>query len=222
MLGSLVIKAQLADSLRDLFRHQYSIDARLESRNSFINNELISVSGVRLGLAFQRKLKFGFGFSWLKTQGSGWLKTNIQKDFYTVNTLGQNDTISKYLKLAYMCFYADFVFFKIKRWQLSVPIQLGIGAVWFQEGKNYTFRKTDRKSPLFIYEPGITVQYKVFRWAGVGADVAYRFAVQNNNKTGERLSSPSLTFKALFWFDQLFYELFPHSKITKKYGPAIW
>jgi hypothetical protein len=211
--------AQLTDSLRELFRHPYSIDARLESRNSFINNKLISVSGVRLGLAFQRKLKFGAGVSWLKTAGNGWLKSNIKKDFYTVNAFGQTDTVSKYLKLAYLCFYADFVFFKIKRWQLSVPIQLGLGSLWFQENKNYSFRKTDKKHFLFLYEPGITVQYKIFRWAGLGTDVAYRFAMQ---KTGERLSSPSLTFKALFWFDQLFYEVFPNSKITKKYGPAYW
>jgi len=180
------------------------------------------VSGIRLGLAFQRKLKIGAGISWLKTQGNGWLQTDIKRDFYSTNAFGKTDTITKYLKLAYVCFYADFVFYKIKHWQLSVPIQLGCGSLWFQEGKNYSFKKTDRKSFLFLYEPGITIQYKLFRWVGLGADVAYRFAMQNSNKTGERLSSPSLTFKALFWFDQLFYEIFPESKLTKKYGPAYW
>ena len=219
---SVCLKAQLLDTLQDLFRHKYSIDARLESRNSFIDNQLTSVSGVRLGLAFQRKLKIGGGISWLKTEGSGWLKNNIRKDFYYTNAAGKTDTISKYLKLAYFCLYADFVFYKTKHWQLSVPIQIGLGSLWFQTQKTYTFRKSDQKHFLFLYEPGITVQYKIFKWAGLGTDVAYRFAMQNSKLTGKRLSSPSLTFKVLFWFDQLFYELFPKSEVTKRFGPSYW
>lgn len=219
---SLFGRAQLLDTLQDLFKHKYSIDARLESRNSFIDNQLVSVSGVRLGLAFQRKLKIGGGISWLKTQGSGWLKSNIKKDFYSTNPFGKTDTISKYLKLAYFCLYADFVFYKTKRWQLSVPVQVGLGSLWFQEEKSYVFRKRDEKYFLFLYEPGITVQYKVFKWAGLGTDVAYRFAMQDSKQTGKRLSSPSLTFKLLFWFDQLFYEVFPESEITKRFGPGYW
>jgi hypothetical protein len=215
-------RAQLLDSLHAILKHKYSIDARLESRNSFVNNKLISVSGVRLGVFFQRKLKIGFGISWLKTSGNGVLRTDIKKDFYVSNSFGKIDTVNKYLKLAYACVYMDLVFYKIKQWQLSIPLQFGFGNVWFEEGKKYSLKKTDKKYLMFLYEPGITVQYKITRWAGLGADVAYRFAFQNSKKTGERLSSPSLTFKALFWFDQLYYELFPKSAVTKKYGPAAW
>jgi len=216
-------EAQLIDTLKSIIKHKYSIDARLESRNSFVNNKLISVSGVRLGATFQRKLKLGIGISWLKTQGNSWLKSNIKKDFYSVNDFGKTDTTTKYLKILYGCVYADFVFYKIKHWQLSIPIQVGMGSVWFQQNeKSYSFNKSDQKYFLFIYEPGITVQYKLFKWVGFGADVAYRFAMHDSKKTGERLSSPSLTFKALFWFDQLFYELFAKSRLTKEYGPAYW
>jgi hypothetical protein len=215
-------KAQWMDSIRDIFRHGYSIDARIESRNSFVNNQLINIQGLRLGLSFNRKLKVGCGFSWLKADGLNWLKTNIKKDFYETNAIGKVDTISKFLKLSYVCVYADFVFYKTKRWQLSVPIQFGMGHLWFQTGKKFALRNRNPKYFLLLYEPGITVQYKIFKWAGIGADVAYRFALQDSKKTGERLSSPSLTFKVLIWFDQLFYELFPNSEITKKYGPGRW
>lgn len=215
-------KAQLLDTLQDLFRHKYSIDARLESRNGFIDNKLSSVSGVRLGLAFQRKFRFGLGVSWLKTQGSNWFREEISKDFYYANNSGGLDTVSKYLKLAYLCLYADFVFYKTKRWQLSVPIQLGFGKLWYQAGRNYVFSSRDPKYFLFLYEPGITVQYKIFKWAGLGTDVAYRFAMQNKKASGVHLSSPSLTFKLLLWFDQLFYDLFPHSEITRRFGPSYW
>ena len=207
-------ETQLVDSLRTLFKKKYSIDTRLESRNSFIDPELTSVNGVRLGLAFQRKLKLGFGVSWLKTP--------VSKRFYPQNEFGKIDTVKKYLKFMYLCFYADFVFYKTKRWQLSVPIQLGMGSVWHQQNRVYAFGVEEKKYPVVFYEPGITMQFKVLRWMGAGADVAYRFALQNANKTYVQLSSPSLSFKALFWFDQLFYELFPKSAITKQYGPCYW
>ena len=219
---SALCRAQLLDSLHYLFRHRYSIDARLESRNSFVNNNLISVSGIRLGVSFQRKLKLGFGVSWLRTAGRNFLKTDIQKNFYESNQKGGTDTLRKFLKLAYVCFYADFVFYKAKRWQLSVPIQLGLGGLWYQQEKHYVLKNKDPKNFLFIYEPGITVQFKIFKWIGVGTDVAYRFALQNSQKTGVKLTSPSLTFKLLFWCDQLYYELFPNSKLAKKFGPASW
>lgn len=207
----LLIKGQFADTLKEVFKYTKSIDARLESRNSFINNELISVNGARLGVAFQRKLRIGGGISWLNTI--------LPKSRINLNA----DTNSiQYFKFVYFCAYADFVFYRTKRWQLSVPIQAGFGASWFQSKQNYYWGNKDKKYALLIYEPGITAQFKVFKWFGLGADVAYRFTLKNNKKVGEGLSSPTYSFKILFWFDQLFYQTFPNSKITKRWGPAYW
>ncbi|MDP1802442.1 MAG: hypothetical protein Q8L81_13875 [Bacteroidota bacterium] len=209
-----VSNAQFLDSLHDIFNHKSSIDARLESRNSFIDNQIISVTGVRLGVAFQRKLRIGGGVSWLKS--------DFKKDFYSENELGKTDTITKFLKMAYLAYYVDFVFHKTKRWQLSVPIQAGTGFTWWKNDKRYLAREREKKYFFILYEPGITAQFKVFRWFGLGADVAYRFTLVNSKKIGEKLNSPTYSLKILVWFDQLYYELFPNSKFTKKKGPAVW
>ena len=201
-------KAQLLDTIRDFLKHKYSIDVRLESRASFINNELTSVSGVRMGLTFKRKLRLGAGLSWLKTDGYSWLKTNVTKDFEVLGSDGKLEIQKKYLKFVYACYYIDFVFHKTQHWQLSVPIQLGTGYLWFQENKKYSFGNSEQKYLLLIYEPGITLQYKAFKWLGAGADATYRFSLQDRKKTGVHLSNLSFTLKALFYFDYLFYELF--------------
>ena len=211
---SMFLKCQFLDTLHEVFKNKSSIDARLESRNSFINNQIISVSGLRLGVAFQRKLRVGGGINWLKS--------DVKEIFYLQNENGKIDTISKYLKLTYLLYYIDFVFYKTKRWQLSTPIQAGTGLSWWQTNKTYTLNKSDKKYFLFLYEPGITVQYKIVKWFGFGADVAYRFALKNNKKIGENLNSPTYSFKLLFWVDQLFFMTFPQSKISIKYGPAEW
>ncbi|MDO9001240.1 MAG: hypothetical protein Q7W45_15860 [Bacteroidota bacterium] len=208
------VKAQFLDTLHEVFKNKSSIDARLESRNSFINNQIISISGLRLGVTFQRKLRVGGGVSWMKS--------SFSENFYLQNENGKIDTVLKYLKLAYLSYYIDFVFYKTKRWQLSVPIQAGTGFSWWQQNKTYSLNNPEKKYFLFLYEPGVTAQFKVFRWFGLGTDVAYRFTLKNNKKIGERLNSPTYSFKILVWFDQLYYELLPKSKITKKYGPPVW
>jgi hypothetical protein len=207
--------AQFLDSLNHTFRSKPGIDARLESRFSFFKNEVLTVSGVRLGVAYKRKLRMGGGVSWASN--------NYSETFYEHNALKkQHDTVLKYLKLGYMCYYIDFVFHRTKRWQLSVPIQAGAGFVWWQKESVYKWNTGDKKYFLLLYEPGITVQYKIFRWLGAGTDVGYRFVLKNNKKIGERLLSPTFSFKALFWPDQLFYQLWPEHKISKKFGPAEW
>jgi hypothetical protein len=221
----LASRAQYHDTLHEVFKHKSSIDARLESRYSFINNEIVSVTGVRLGVAFQRKLRIGGGISWLKS--------DYKSVFYPINPSGKKDTSERFLKFAYLCFYLDFVFYKTKRWQLSVPIQAGFGSLWFQKENAYDLTGSDRKYFLALYEPGITAQFKVFKWFGLGADVAYRFSAKNNSKIREDLRiahtkykvlawSPTYSFKVLIWFDQLYYQVFPNSKVTKRFGPAVW
>jgi hypothetical protein len=207
------VNAQLMDSIPTLLRHKYSVDARLESRYSFINHAPISVSGVRLGLAFERKLRIGGGLSWLNSD----IMVDLPKQAGDQNVLQRN----RYMKFVYVSYYVDFVFHKTKRWQLSVPIQAGTGLSWYQDYKPYRLRGNNTKYLLLLYEPGITAQFKVFKWAGLGADVAYRFTLKNN-KVAESLNSPTYSFKILFWFDQLYYELFPESELAKKYGPAYW
>jgi hypothetical protein len=207
VLLSFGMKAQLLDTLQELFHQKYSIDARLESRNSFIDHQLVSVNGARLGLSFARKFKLGIGLSWLNSE--------VKSTRFTAEN-------PDYLKFGYIAYYLDYVFYKTKRWQLSVPIQAGTGMSWYQPDMTYHFKTKTPKYLLLLYEPGITVQFKVFKWAGLGADVAYRFTVRSGKDIDRRLSSPTYSFKLLFWFDQLFYDLFPASIITKEFGPSYW
>ncbi|MBA4239907.1 MAG: hypothetical protein C0448_04220 [Sphingobacteriaceae bacterium] len=210
---SLSIKGQFLDTFKVFLRSRPSIDARLESRYSFLNNNATKVSGVRLGLSFRRKLRVGIGYSWLDAKVSD--KKIITNDY------GKLITTDEFLKFGYVCYYADFVFHKTKRWQLSVPIQVGTGLYWTQYYDGEKTIKTKQRFLLF-YEPGITVQFKITKWCGLGIDVCARLALKNTKYVGEKLNSFVLAPKLLIWFDQIFYSIAPKSKITKKYGPAYW
>jgi hypothetical protein len=205
--------AQLLDSFKVIIKSKSSLDLRIESRYSFIDNSLARMLGVRVGVSYRRKLKLGCGVSWLNS--------DIKNSDYTLSETGILIYTPKYLKLAYFALYADFVFYKTQRWQLSVPLQTGFGASWFQSSYQFSMDK-NKKYFLMLYEPGISTQFKIFKFLGLGVDVGYRFAAKNNNSVGSRFSSPTYAFKIMFWADQLFYEVFPKSKLTEKYGPSVW
>jgi len=210
---SLTGKAQFLDTFKVFLRSKPGIDARLESRYSFFSNVATQVSGVRLGLSFRRKLRVGIGYSWLNG--------NVSDKIKKLSPTGSPLLLNNYLKFGYLCYYADFVFYKNKRWQLSVPIQVGTGLAWFQYYDNGQTVKSN-KHFLLIYEPGISIQFKAFKWCGLGLDIGYRFALKNTHNVGDKLNSLTVAPKLLIWFDQLFYTAAPKSKITKKYGPAYW
>jgi hypothetical protein len=97
-----------------------------------------------------------------------------------------------------------------------------MGSSWFQKEPHFSFSNKDSKYFLLLYEPGITTQFKVFKWLGFGTDVAYRFTLKNEKNIGENLNSPTYSFKILTWIDQLYYDFFPKSKLSIKYGPSFW
>ena len=206
-------KGQFLDTFKVFLHSRPSVDARLESRYSFFNHNATKVTGVRLGLSFRRKLRVGIGYSWLDAAISD--KKTITNDY------GKLITTDEFMKFGYVCYYADFVFHKTKRWQLSVPIQVGTGLYWTQYHDGEKIIKTKQRFLLF-YEPGITVQFKITKWCGVGIDVCARLALRNTNYVSNKLNSFVLAPKLLIWFDQIFYSSAPKSKITKKYGPAYW
>lgn len=197
------------DSIPSILKGKKSIDARLESRYSFIGGQVAGINGVRLGVTFSRKIKFGGGVSWLSSDPS-------------FQVTRQDGISREFLKFGYLCIYTDFVFHKTKRWQLSVPLQAGAGLVWMQQRRSFYMKGANEKFFFALYEPGITVQFKVFRWFGLGNDIAYRFVGKNNRYIPQRLSSPTYSFKLLFWPDQLFYELLPEHPLTQRFGPAYW
>ncbi len=210
---SFTIKGQFIDTFKVLLHSKPSITGGLESRYSFLNHTATKVSGVRLGLSFKRKLTVGIGYSWLDADV-------IDKKTIT-DDLGRLKIVDDYFKFGYACYYANFVFHKTKRWQLTVPIQLGTGMYWTQyQNENKTF--LSKKHFLLFYEPGITVQYKITRWCGLGIDVCARLALRNTKYVGEKLNSFILAPKLLIWFDQIFYMIAPKSKITQTFGPGYW
>lgn len=213
MLSSLSY-AQLFDSLNTALHGSKAIDFRFESRNSFINHDRIEVQSLKIGVTFGKRITFGGGYSWLKTP-------LYDKYTYTDTELHKDTVLNQRIRLNYICYYMDYIFYKSKRWQYSIPTQFGTGYMKFNW--NYKDINFQSKSFFFLYETGVTVKYKFFTWLGAGANVGYRFIVKNNKRITNKFNSPIYSIGVIIYWNQLALAVFPKNKLANKWlGPVEW
>ncbi|MDP2385849.1 MAG: hypothetical protein Q8M29_05735 [Bacteroidota bacterium] len=210
-----ILNAQFLDSLHVAFTGSKTFDFRFESRNSFVDHDRVEVQSLKLGVTFGRKISVGGGYSWLKT------KLYEKYTFYD-NELKSTVTINRWLRLNYICYYVDYIFYKNKRWQYSIPTQFGTGFAKFDH--NFvTGEKTKDKFMVFLYEPGVNVKFKIFTWLGLGGNIGYRMVFKNNKFLGKKLNSPIYSGGVIIYWDQLALAVFPKNKlVNKRLGPVEW
>ncbi len=207
------IKAQLIDSLKSSLQKKPGLDFNIETRNSFLLNDTVKFRGVKLGVSLGKKFRVGVTTNWLSSR-----VYNSVKYFYD----NSKDTSRGYFKMAYIGIYTEFVYHKTKRWQFSTPLQLSYGESWFQDSPRLKLRNKKNSQSMIIYEPTVAVQFKLLKWVGIAGNIGYRFVYHNDKKIISHLNGPIYTLNLNFMLDQLFFEIFPESEITKTYGPAEW
>lgn len=215
--GVLTARGQVMDSLRAGIDRKASFIFKLDTRNSFISNRRGEIFGIKLGVEFDKKLRVGGGVHWLTSP--------LTSDRIVTSSTGAPLTIPAYLQLRYLAYYVEYVYFKTKRWELSIPFQFGVGDTRYKYdhgGRPHI----DSKKIIAIYEPGVSTQFKIFRWLGVGADIGLRVMVINNKAIKENFNSPTYAFKLLIWYDELYKMAFPKTKLAKRLGASeneeIW
>jgi hypothetical protein len=201
--------AQVMDSLRSGFHRKSSFLFKIDSRNSFIYNRRGEIFGIKLGVEFDKQLRVGGGMHWL---------TSVLTSYRQVTSAsGKTETVTAYLELRYLAYFIEYIYFKTKRWELSIPFQFGGGYTRFSyDHQGRTFY--DNKKLIGIYEPGISTQFKIFRWMGVGADIGLRVMAVDNSITKHNFNSPTYAFKLLVWYDELYKMAFPNTKLAKRLG----
>lgn len=191
--------AQIEDSVVAALNKKPKPTFKIDSRNSFIADKHTSIVGLKAGADFGKTLRVGIGYHWLKT--------NVYKDFIHVNSSGLPDTTRGELKLNYLAYYAEQVFYRKNNWEFAVQFQFGIGNSrykYFYEGRKII----KDKRLVLIYEPAISGHYKIFKWLGVGGDVGFRLMLKNNQAIKENFNSPTYALRVIVWFPELYKVIF--------------
>lgn len=182
------------EELRNALKKKPRLEFRLDSRNTFISQDGVRVFGLKLGLSFDNKLTFGLGYNEL-----------LSKVKREATYGGEMHDVR--LGYSYISPYVDFIFYRDDRWELSIPVQIGLGETYYAaliDEKDITFAR----GFVLSYEPAITFQYKFLSYFGAGAGVGYRLMVIRNPAIKEDFTSPVYLFKFKIYFQDIYQDIF--------------
>lgn len=197
------------DTLKNCLKQRPHLFAKLDTRNSFISNGRAKIFGLKVGLNYGKRLSFGIGYNQLYPPAK-----NFDTKIYYKNQDNLVDSVIANLKLFYFSTHIEYVFYQTKHWELSMPLQIGLGQTYYKYKLDGANKKIE-KNLNFIYEPCVSIEYKYLKWIGIGADVGFRFTITKDRKLNQNFNSPTYAFKLLIYYNEIFKSLFPKSKYSK-------
>ncbi|HKR03513.1 MAG TPA: hypothetical protein VJY62_02680 [Bacteroidia bacterium] len=206
-------KAQFFDSLSASFRTKPKIFFQFDAYNSFVSDKGASTFGYKAGVEFNNHIKFGIGYNTLTS--------DIVKDQIVTYTIPDSrpeqsitDTLPAQLVMKFVPLLFEYIFYNEDPWQISVPLNIGMGKTfwrYYKQQKNnkgeYEEGKFDEKTvvPMTI---NAEVQYKVIKWAGVGAGLGFRKMIKGN-PADENFNSVIYSLRLRLFVDEIYKSLFP-------------
>lgn len=210
-------RAQYMDTLRRAFAGRKTLDVGFDSRNSFVDNSRVSISSVKVGVSFSNKISIGAGYAWLNNQ------TPVLNTYHFHDADLNKDTfLTQRLAFSYVRFYVNYIYYQSRRWEFSLPLQVGVGRMGFKSNYKGTDRLSDQ-GYCFLYEPEIDVKFKLLRWLGVEGDLGYRFLFKDNKFIKNTFNSPLISLGVFIDWGEVALTAFPKNAwVQKKFGPTEW
>jgi hypothetical protein len=198
----------LSDSLRVVFRQRVTPSFKFDTRNSFITGNSAKVYGIKAGVRFGKRFSAGLGYNFIGTK----LNENTE--------LNEVEIRDAEIRMNYLAPFVDYGFFQRGPWEVGSSIQLGIGNSFhrYEEGGG---RKTIHRRRVILYEPLMSLEYKVFNLIGLGAGFGYRIMLKNNRAIEQQFTSPVYALRVRLIFDELYkrYKMYSADEGDKNQRP---
>jgi hypothetical protein len=175
---SVGLSAQLLDSIALFVAEPPHLVAKLDVRGSFVGNRNVRLMGVKLGLEHADRFQYGIGYTFLFSP--------VEREQFVE---GVGNTVLR-LRVGYLCPYVDYAFYQRGRWEVRIPVQIGIGAASTSYDDPEDGRTTYQRTGLILYEPMMSVQYRFWDYLAVGGGWGFRLVWQTGDQIGENLSAP--------------------------------
>ncbi len=189
--------AQLLDSIGLFLEEERVFLAKLDMRGSFIRNEQVQIFGAKVGFEHAGRFQYGLGYSMLLKPAR---RMQVVEDVGLVETR---------LGMGYVNPYVDYAFFQRGPWEIRLPVQIGFGRGTLSYRDENGRRRVLKRSPLILYEPAMTVQYRFLKYFALTGGWGFRLAIHTRPGLGENLSAPIYTFGLRVFFGDLWNDFKP-------------
>lgn len=176
----------LADSLRGVLQYKPQLLLRFDTRHSFVTGRSAKIWGIKAGLNWRKTLSAGVGYNWLQTE-------------FTEPYEHDHALFEGRLRFRYVAPFIEYTFFRRGPWEATVPVQAGMGISFVKGDRGEKFKR----GRIMLYEPAMTIEYKIFNLIGVGGGLGYRLMLVNNREISQRFTSPVYLVRARLILDGL-------------------
>lgn len=192
--GYLVAEAISTDTSDTNNKFKIRFVLGFDGRSSFITYHkpfYAHIGGIRFGLE-AGNLRAGMGFYALST------------DYLTQDTTGSGDVLTYKLSFGYFSYFAEYLFYKKKRWEFSLPMYIGYGSSGIKVTSQSGVKEDVGKRPILLLEAVGACQFKLRPWIGIGTGIGYRKMVINNNILPGEFSSFIYIVKVKLFLSAIF------------------
>jgi hypothetical protein len=172
--------AQLLDSIALFTQEPGRPTFAIDSRGSFISNRNVRLLGFKVGLEHAGRVRYGIGYSFLRTPVEGEAQ---------VLDGGVQRTVTTRLRLGYVTPFFGYTFYRRGPWEVSIPVQIGIGNGSVVYDALAGERVKLKRAFVFLYEPAMVAQFRFLKYFAIGGGLGYRLAITNVG-LDQRLNAP--------------------------------
>ena len=176
--------------MRAVFRQRITPSFKFDTRNSFITGNTAKVYGIKAGINFGKRFSVGVGYNFIGTE----LQESI---------ILNDKEVRADIQMNYIAPFVEYSFYQRGPWELSSPIQLGVGNSFLRVNDEQGSRVINRDK-VVLYEPGMAFEFKILNLIGVGAGFGYRIMLKNNRGIEQQFTSPVYALRARLIFDELY------------------
>ena len=202
-LTNVQLQAQFVDSISEAIKSKPKLSVRFDNRFSFTATTPSKISGIKVGAEFKDKFRVGGGYNLLNS--------TLSKDVYMDGDGQIIDTVKSYLKMSYMSYFIEYVFYRDKRWEFSIPLQIGIGNTHY-EYRYGGFKFRNNWSMIVNYEASVSGHYRIVKWVGIGAGFGYQLMLKDNPAIEENFNTPIYVIKLKIFLGDIYRSVFPSKK----------
>jgi hypothetical protein len=208
-LSSLALRSQteMMDTLKSAMHHTPKPYGTFGDRNSFVQNSRADIWGFKLGLSYNKRVRFSVGYNFMIT--------DLTQPLAFPDPAGKNGIVTMHMKLRYFSTCFEYVYYKTPHWEFSIPVQAGIGNSKYVFNYDNAPYSIDNRI-IVLYEPMVQSEYYIFPWLGVEADVGLRLMLKNNRAIGKNFNSPMYAFGMFIAWDELYKTIFPNTRFAGK------
>ncbi|WP_157887036.1 hypothetical protein [Hymenobacter sp. PAMC 26628] len=167
--------------------------AFFDARYSIINSHFVTINGLKLGLEWKNRLRTGAAVYFLSSR----IPTRRERPDNV------DDDARADLRFRYLALYGEYVLIENRRWELSVPLQAGLGNAYVEYvSPDGTTQETPHDF-MGVIEPSVNAQMRIFRWVGLGAGAGWRAPVFVNRTVRKELSGPIFFLRGKLFLNDL-------------------